>query len=117
MRGNRTIKVDKLQLIEKIKANKIAHIEAYSKEVIAYKEEALAQLSDLTAKANNGDLNLDLRLIKPIDNSEKYDSLIEMFTWELESSVELSQQEFNEYVQDETDFARVASLSNSAYIR
>jgi hypothetical protein len=40
-----------------------------------------------------------------------------MFEWEVEDFVELEQQEFNEYVQDETDFARMAKLSNSAYIR
>lgn len=40
-----------------------------------------------------------------------------MFNWEVETEVELEQQEFNEYVQDETEFARQASMSNSMYLR
>jgi enoyl reductase-like protein len=114
--GNRTIKVNKQQLIDKIKENKAAHIEAYNKAVIAYKEEALKQLTELTTKANNGDLQLRLNLTTPINNSENYDKIVEMFTWEVEETVELEQKEFTEYVQDETDFAIMAKLSNTAYL-
>jgi hypothetical protein len=39
-----------------------------------------------------------------------------MFEWELESAVELTQEEFLEYVQDETDFAVSAKFSNSVYL-
>ena len=38
-----------------------------------------------------------------------------MFEWEVEEFVELEQQEFLEYVQDETDFAVTAKMSNMAY--
>lgn len=114
--GNRTIKVDKNKLIEKIKENKKVHIEAYEKALIAYKAEALIQLSLLIKKAEQGDTKLNLHLTTPINNSENYDKIVEMFEWEVEDFVELEQQEFNEYVQDETDFARIAKLSNSAYI-
>jgi hypothetical protein len=39
-----------------------------------------------------------------------------MFTWEVDDIVELSQDEFLEYVQDETDFARSAKFSNAMYV-
>jgi hypothetical protein len=114
--GNRTIKVDKNKLIEKIHQNKVAHIAAYEKAVLAYKEEAIKQLSQLTEKANNGELRLQLTLTTPVNNSENYDKIIDMFEWEVESVVELEQQEFNEYVQDETEFAKIAKISNSMYL-
>jgi len=114
--GNRTIKVNKTKLIEKIKENKVAHIAAYEKAVVAYKEEALKQLLQLTEKANNGELRLQLTLTTPINNSENYDKIIDMFEWEVEPIVELEQQEFNEYVQDETEFAKIAKISNSMYL-
>ena len=114
---NRTIKVDKNKLIEKIKENKKAHIEAYEKALVAYKTEAFKQLSSLKTRAEEGDTKLYLQLTTPINNAENYDKIVEMFEWEVEDFVELEQQEFNEYVQDETDFARMAKLSNSAYIR
>ncbi len=114
--GNRTIKVRKADLISKIKANKELHIKAYQEAVIAYKEEALRQLAELTERANNGDLNITLKLIAPIDNADDYDKVVEMFEWEVDDIVELEQNEFNQYVQDETDFAIQAKASNSFYL-
>jgi len=113
--GNRKIKVNKQQLIEKIEANKKAHIKAFKEAVVAYKKEALKQLSEQTKKARSGNLELRLNLITPINNSENYDKIIDMFKWEVEELVELEQKEFNEYVQDETDFAIAASFSNNIY--
>jgi len=114
--GSRKIKVDKKQLIEKIKENKENHIKEYEKAVVAYKEEALKQLQNLTEKVNSGAVNIKLDLVTPINNSENYDKIIEMFEWEVEEIVELEQNEFIEYVQDETDFAVTAKMSNMTYI-
>jgi len=113
--GNRKIKVQKVALITKIKENKEKHIELYEKAVKAYKEEALEQLEHLTDKINDGSLDIRLELVTPINNSEDYDAIIEMFEWEIEDKVELGQDEFREYVQDETDFAVQALHSNSFY--
>jgi len=113
--GSRTIKVNKQQLIDKIKENKKNHVEEYAKAVVAYKEEALKQLAKLTEKVNNGELGIMLELTTPIDNSVNYDKIIEMFEWEVEEVVELEQSEFLEYVQDETEFARQAKFSNTFY--
>jgi hypothetical protein len=114
--GNRTIKVDKAKLINKIMENKAAHEIAYTKAVEAYKKEALKQLAELTEKVKNGSLDIRLNLTTPVDNRKNYDKIIDMFEWEVESQVELEQQEFNEYVQDETEFARHAHMSNSMYL-
>jgi enoyl reductase-like protein len=114
--GSRTVQISKSKLIEKIRENKKNHIESYEKAVIAYKKKALTQLEELKIAAENGDIKLRLDLTTPIDNSKHYDSIIEMFEWEERDSVELSQQEFNEYVQDKTESSRIASMSNSMYL-
>jgi hypothetical protein len=114
--GSRTVQISKAKLIEKIKENKAKHIESFNKAVIAYKKKALTQLDELKAAAENGDIKLKLDLTTPIDNSTHYDSIIEMFEWEERDSVELTQQEFNEYVQDKTESARFAMMSNQMYL-
>jgi enoyl reductase-like protein len=114
--GSRTVQISKSKLIEKIRENKKNHIESYEKAVIAYKKKALTQLEELKIAAENGDIKLRLDLTTPIDNSKHYDSIIEMFEWEERDSVELSQQEFNEYVQDKTESSRIASMSNTMYL-
>jgi protein-tyrosine-phosphatase len=113
--GNRTIRVNKNDLIAKIKENKENHIKEYKEAVVAYKEEALKQLAKLTEDANNGKMNLKLDLIVPIDSTENYDKIIEMFDWEVDDIVELDQSEFREYIQDETEFARQAKFANMSY--
>lgn len=114
--GSRKIKVDKDKLIVKIKENKKNHIKEFAKAVVAYKKEALRQLEIQTKKVSEGALNVKLDLISPVDNSDNYDKIIQMFEWEVAEFVELEQNEFLEYVQDETDFAVTAKFSNMSYV-
>jgi len=114
--GSRMLTVKKQDLIEKIKENKKTHIEAYAKAVKAYKVEALKQLVELTTAAENGDLTIRLKLTTPVDNTKNYDKIIDLFEWDVLEEVELEQQEFNEYILDETESARHALMSNQAYL-
>jgi len=114
-RGNRETKVDKANLIAKIRENKENHIVEYDKAIVAYKEEALKQLRKQIERVEEGALDAKLDLITPINNAENYDKIIEMFEWEVEDQVVLQQDEFNEYVQDETEFAMQAKFSNTFY--
>ena len=113
--GNRSIKLKKEDLIAKLIENKKAHIEEYGKAVKSFKLEVAEQLENLTKLNNEGSLDIEFKLVRPVNNSEKYDKIIEMFNWEIEEDVELTQDEFKEYVQDETHYARMASISNSTY--
>jgi hypothetical protein len=114
--GNRTIKVKKVDLIAKIKENKENHVKEFDKAVVAYKEEALRQLRTQLERVEGGALDAKLDLITPVNNAKNYDNILEMFVWEVADEVELEQSEFQEYVQDTTDFAVTARMSNTAYL-
>ena len=114
--GSRVMTVKKAELIEKIRANKEAHIKAYAAAEIAYKKEALKQLAELINEVDGGSLNIRLDLTTPVDNRKNYDKIIQMFEWDVLEEVELTQQEFNEYILDETEANRHAMLSNSVYL-
>ena len=113
--GNRTILLKKEDLITKIKENKEIHIKEFEEAVVAYKEEALKQLTVQTSRAKEGALDVELDLVTPVNNQENYDKILEMFKWDVRDEVELSQNEFLEYVQDENDFAVAAKVSNTFY--
>jgi hypothetical protein len=113
---SRKVKVNKKELIKEIKANREKHIKSYKKGVKAYTKEALKQLADLKKDANDGSLDLRLNLVTPIDNTEKYDKLIKQFEWDTTDFIDLEQHEFNEYIFDETQFAREAMVSNTFYM-
>jgi HPt (histidine-containing phosphotransfer) domain-containing protein len=112
---SRTVKISKTQLLAKIKANKEAHIVDYNEAVEAYKEEALKQLAELIEEAEAGDLEIELSLVTPIDNTEKYNEIIQLFEWEINDEVELTKNEFDEYVLDKSNFATHALYTNSTY--
>jgi len=114
--GNRTIKVQKFDLIAKIKENKENHTKEYAKAVDAYREEALRQLRTQLERVEEGALDAKLDLITPVNNTNNYDKIVEMFEWEVEDVVELEQNEFQEYVQDTTEFAVRAKMSNMMYL-
>jgi len=113
--GNRTILLKKEELIVKIKENKEIHVKEFEEAVVAYKEEALKQLVLQTSKVKEGALDAELDLVTPVNNAGNYDKIIEMFEWDVRDEVELSQNEFLEYVQDETEFAVAAKFSNTFY--
>ena len=114
--GNRTIKVKKSDLINTLKKNQKKHIKQFGKAVVAYKREVSKQLNKLHEKNEKGELDIRLDLVKPVNKQKNYTKIIEMFDWELDDEVELSQDEFKEYVQDEFGFAIQARLSNSTYL-
>ena len=113
--NTRTIKLKKSRLIDKIKQNKKNHIELYNKAVIAYKKEALKQIEHITELINKGEVGVKLDLVTPVNKEEEYDKIIEMFDWEVEEVIELNQNEFREYVQDEIAFATDAKFRNMTY--
>lgn len=113
--GQREIPIIKKDLIEQIKANKEAHIYEYEKAVSAYQMEALDQLKALTKKVKKGERNITLSLTEPVNNTKNYDKIIQMFEWDTQEQVVLSQTEFNEYVLDENHYNETAKMSNMAY--
>jgi hypothetical protein len=113
----RTMKVDKAQLIAKIKDNKAKHIEEYKQAVEDYKAEAEKQLKAQSEALAKGSLEIRIQLVTPVNQEAEYDKLVTMFEWDVDNQVELSQGEFNEYVLDETAFAVQAKMLNSTYSR
>lgn len=113
---DRTVKISKQQLIEKLTENKAAHIEEYKKAVEAFKLEAARQLKDASNQLKDEKFDkVRLQLIVPVNRIEHYDRVIEMFKWEVDDVIELTQAEFNDYVHDDNQEAKSARLSNSFY--
>ena len=113
---DRTVKINKQQLIDKLTENKNAHIEEYKTAVKDYKSEAALQIKEASKNLKEDNFKkVTLQLIVPVDRTEEYDKVIEMFKWEVQDEVELTQSEFNEYVHDDNEQARSAKFSNSYY--
>ena len=116
MNGSRAVLLTKAKLIARINENEKKHIIAYNQAVKAYKIEALKQLAELTKDAKSGIMSLRLNLITPVDNRKNYMKIREMFEWDNRDEIELEEQEFNEYVLDETEYSKHVHTSNSIYL-
>lgn len=112
---NRQIKIKKKELITKLRENKEKHIKDYNEAVVAYKKKAQEELVKSQKRLNEGALDIKIVLVTPVNKSEEYDKIIEMFNWEVEELISLSQGEFNEYIHDESDFSKASFLANSTY--
>lgn len=113
--GNRTINVSTVELIKKVKENKEKHVEEFKKAKEIFKVEATKRLEELKESVQNGALTIQLELTFPIDNSQNYDDIIKMFEWEENDIIQLTQDEFKEYVLDDNSFANLARTSNTYY--
>ena len=114
--SEREINVQKEELLRIIKVNLEAHQDAYEEAVVAYKKEAEKQLKKQLKEVRAGSLNVKLNLTEPVNSEKEYLKLITQFEMEVQDVVVLSQQEFNQYVHDETPFALHALASNSMYV-
>lgn len=114
--GQRNMKINKAKLIEKVKENKAKHIKAHGAAVLAYQTEAMRQLGALVIEIENGATDVRLDLVTPVNNRKNYDRIIQMFEWDEADIVELTQDEFKEYVLDETSYNQRAIVANSTYL-
>lgn len=111
----RNINISKTALIEKLKENRDKHIVDYKEAVNAYKLECKEQLDAQLEKLTKGELDIELKLTRPINREEKFKEWLEAFAWETKEDIELSQSEFNEYVLDKSLESTNAILLNSLY--
>jgi hypothetical protein len=117
MHHERTLSINKKQLIDKITENKQNHIAEFHKAVEAFKVEASKQLEDVGIQLGLGHYDkVKLNLVLPVNRSDEYDKVIKMFEWEVDDIISLTQGEFNEYVHDENSAAKQASISNAFYL-
>lgn len=115
MRHNRQINIKKAELIEKIKANKEVHIKDYEEAVIAYRKKAAELITKVQEELTNGSLKIGINLVTPVNRADEYDKVIEMFNWETNDEIVITQEEFNEYVHDDNTSSIQAKFTNSTY--
>lgn len=110
------IKINKSDLIKRIEQNKIKAKESFDLAVEAYKIEAKDQLEEQLKLLSTEELDVSLELTLPVDRTEEFDNLLELFNWEISETVELTKQEFDAYVLDKTHTNIQAQASNSFYL-
>lgn len=112
-----TIIVDKATLIETLKDNRLKHSEIYEEASIQYRikakelyEKYLADIADPENPVPRG-----FPLAVPEEHLDDYDRVLSMMQWHTEATIELTQSEFQMYVQDEWGWHHSFASNSGSY--
>ena len=113
----KTVKVDKDDLLVKLKKNMAIHIEEYDKAVVGYRvyaKEIYEEALDRLDKHDKVTVNFDLH-DQPSSHEDEYRRTIAMLEMDIEDIVELSTAEFDQYVLDNWVWKDAFRVSNTKY--
>lgn len=111
-----TVKVNKHTLFNKLLKNRATHIKEAAEAKIDYKKAVIKDLETKLKKAKAGKrVDLLVRIPQPENHKEDYDRAIEMLEMSVETNIELSANEFDQYVKDNWHWKHQFSASNMLY--
>ena len=140
--NERTVTVNRMKLLETLKANRDQHQKAYRESVAGYREAATEALKKQVAKARKAiednaamiatkierfdpedPLSNQVVVLRqtsftlevPKDHTKSYDVAIEMAEWEVSENIELTQSQFQCFVMDDWDWKQSFEHLNRSY--
>lgn len=112
-----SVRVDKHDLIRKVKINRDAHRQKSAEAYEGYRKEAIARMEIVLLSAKAGQpFNLnDVIIVKPQDYTSSYDAVLGMLEMSKDADVVLEHQDYMRYVQDEWEWKHSWTASTGAY--
>lgn len=115
----RIVKVRKTKLLKKLKENMSKHVELAEKAELGYKKAIRVALEGMLSEISNGRIprfsNLT-SLQEPVNNEEEYERAIAMLEMSVDDIIELSEQEFSNFVLDDWSWKQHSVLTNTRYM-
>lgn len=110
------ITVDKTELITKVTTNRDAHRDIFEDAMTGWEAAMLADLEGRIAKVRaHKPVDLYIRLTRPEDHTTDYNRVIAMLEMHQQTSVEITSQDFAQYVMDDWDWKRAWIDNASTY--
>lgn len=117
MRGELTIQVSKAELMRALKENRDKHGAAFEKAKAGYIKLTRRELEAGLEKLDRGEMiHRILTNMPPEDHTSDYDDAIDMMTWSTDNVIELTQQQFKQYVKDDWGWKDTWVTSNTQYL-
>lgn len=111
------IKVQKAELLEKLKGNRAAHSAQFDQASAGYRAKVIEALESRLKDARAGKLpQLIFNLPMPVDQTKAYDRVIGMLELSVEDIIELEEHDYQQYVLDEWSWSHATTASNTFYI-
>lgn len=112
----RTVKINKVKLLEIIKTNRLVHIEEFKEAMIKYREASIAEMkANLKQAQKGGSIEHHIGTSMPTSYEDSYNSVISMLELTEDEMIELNTQEFSQYVEDKWGWRGSFEMVNSSY--
>lgn len=110
------VKVKKDDLLAVIKTNREKHLEEFNSASKIFIQDAIEKLTQMLAQAQSkGKIIQSLGLAEPQSYVSSYDTAIKMLEMSTDDIIELSHQEFMQYVEDSWGWKQSFTMTTSAY--
>jgi hypothetical protein len=110
------MKFKKDDLIGIVQKNRDAHRGIFEEAIEGYRKKVIEELEAHLDRVKAGEVRqIYVSYPKPDDHTRDYDRLLKMLDMTSENEVQLSEQQFGQYVLDDWDWKRQFIATNSAY--
>jgi hypothetical protein len=111
-----SVAVEKSKLLETLLANRDKHVADLEEAMSGWRLKAIGALRRRADKLADGeDVDLEFKLPKPENHVEDYDRAIANLEWSIHDTVELSQQDFDQFVRDRWSWSQRFSTLSATY--
>jgi len=112
------IRVRRDELLTKVKENRANHRAIFEEALDGYRGQAIAELEAMLAEAKKGKrIRRAVSLIEPVDQTKEYDRIVKILEMSAEDVVELTEEDFAQYVMDDWRWKGQFSQSTMNYLK
>ena len=105
------------KLKEVIQKNRDNHWSTFEKAQTKYREMAIAELERGIADAKAGRrIMRSLNLVEPFDQTKDYDRVLSMLSMTSDTNIELTEQQYSQYILDQWSWKAQFDTANSSYL-
>jgi hypothetical protein len=108
--------VDKAKLLAILKTNRERHKAVFDEAVAGYKAQATRLLKEHLLRVQRGrNVRVHVVLTQPVNQTRSYDRVIGMLEMAIANEVELSEEDYQQYVMDDWSWKEDFLTSNAQY--
>lgn len=111
-----SVKIKRLELLERIKTNRKSHREQFLKAQEGYRQDMIEELDRMLKDARDGKaIRRHISMPEPQDHTKDYDSVIDMLEMSVDEVIEIEQHQFDWFVRDNWDWKARDGVTNAMY--
>lgn len=112
-----TVRVNKEELLAKLRENRDQHVKDYKEAVVEYRKAALAEITTMLkqAKSKTDKIARAVTAPEPVSYESSYTTAIRMLEMSVDEEIELDQEDFAKYVEDNWQWRGAFAANTLSY--